>query len=134
MGFLEDVHFHPEELLRRLYDFLGVDPSFEPVKAQRKIHSRSEGEMPTRLAIHLARSYYDELEHLRERFGGYASFWQYCARRLIENPPAGESIPYPLWESPLWDDWTGDVGGPAAAGSRGILFQSGPLSSTQAVR
>ena len=133
VGFLEDVHFHPKELLRRLYDFLGVDLAFEPVKAQRKIHSRSEDEMPTRLAIHLARSYYDELEHLRERFGGYASFWLYCARRLIEDPPAGESIPYPLWESSLWDDWTGDVGRPAAPGSRGVLFQSGPLSSTQAV-
>ncbi len=134
VGYLEDVHFHPKELLRRLYDFLGVDPSFEPAKAQRKIHSRSEDKMPTRLAIHLARSYYDEMEYLRDRFGGYASFWLYCARRLIDDPPAGEFIPYPLWESSLWDDWMGDVGRSQAAGSRGARFQSGPLSSMQAVR
>ena len=134
VGFLEDVHFYPKELVRRLYDFLGVDPSFEPIKAQRKFHSRSEDKMPTRLAIHLARVYHDELEQLSERFGGYASFWLYCAERLIEDRPAQKTIPYPLWESSLWDDWTGDVGGSLAVSPRKVRFQSGPLSSVQALR
>ena len=134
VGFLEDVHFHPRELLLCLYEFLGVDTSFEPAKAQRKIHSRSDDKMPTRLAIHLARSYYDELEQLGERFGGYAKFWLYCAERLIDDPPAGETIPYPLWESSLWEEWMNEAGGPPAGDDREARFQSGALSSVQALR
>ena len=90
--------------------------------------------MPTSLAIHLARSYYGELEQLHERFDGYTSFWLYCAQRLIEDPPASETIPYPLWESSLWGNWTNDVSGSLAAGPREARLQSGPLSSVQAVR
>jgi sulfotransferase family protein len=134
VGFLEDVRFYPESLLRRLYEFLGVDPSFEPPAAREKIHSRSEDKMPTRLAVHLARTYHDELEQLHERFGGYASFWLYCARRLIEGTVPEESIPYPLWESPLWEEWTNGAGGSPAVDLLETRCQSGPLSSVQAVR
>ena len=134
VGFLEDVHYHPKELVQHLYGFLDIDPSFESPTARKKIHSRSEDTMPTNLATHLARTYYDELEQLSERFGGYAAFWLYCAERLIEDPPTQETIPYPLWESSLWDDWTDDVRGSLAASPREARFQSGPLSSVQAVR
>ena len=127
VGFLEDVHFHSETLLRHLYGFLDIDPTFEPPTARKKIHSRSEDKMPTRLATHLARTYYDELEQLSERFGGYASFWLYCAQRLIEDPPAGETIPYPLWESPLWKEWADEQ--EPRPGSREAGLQSGPLVS-----
>jgi hypothetical protein len=79
--------------------------------------------MPFKLAIHLARSYREDTRLLEERFGGYASFWRFCADRLAERPPAKgnkKQIKYPLWESKLWEAWEG---------SRNISPQSGPLSS-----
>ncbi len=125
VGFLEDVRFCPEGLLKSIYDFLGVDPSFEPPRPSKKVHTRSAEEMPTKAAVHLARNYRDEITQLHRRFGGYASFWLYCAERLIEDTPKTEGVPYPLWESAWWQDWTTGSGRP----SGGRLLQSGPLSS-----
>jgi hypothetical protein len=123
VGFLEDIHFFPEETLRSLYRFLGVDPSAARGAITQKIHPGSAGEMPVRLAIYLARSYLEETRHLEERFGGYASFWRFCAERLARRPPEKrkkKQLEYPLWESRLWKRWEG---------SRRISPQSGPLSS-----
>ena len=123
VGFLEDIHFFPEETLRSLYRFLGVDPSAARGAITQKIHPGSAGEMPVRLAIYLARSYLEETRHLEERFGGYASFWRFCAERLARRPPEKrkkQQLEYPLWESRLWKRWEG---------SRRISPQSGPLSS-----
>jgi Sulfotransferase family len=120
VGFLEDIHFFPEDLLRRLYEFLEVDLSKKYRVIRRKIHSGSQDTMPTRFAVYLARSYHKPLKVLHERFGGYASFWLYCAERLIEDPPEDEVITYPLYESKMWEEW---------AGSRRIAIQSGPLSA-----
>ena len=129
VGFLEDVGLYPGELLARLYGFLGVDSSFEPPSLHKKIHSRSSDTMPTSLASFLAHEYREETERLADLFGGYASFWNYCARRLIEDPPEGERIAYPLWGSPLWEEWKNSEQGAREAGLR-----SGPLSSLQAVQ
>lgn len=119
VGFLEDASLHPEELLERVYGFLGVDPSFRPPAWGERVNSTSVGEMPTSIAVYLARSYLEDLESLSGRFGGYASFWLHCARRLIEEPPKEESIPYPFWETPLWEEW----GDPETG------YRSGPLST-----
>ena len=119
VGFLEDVHLFPEELLRSVYGFLGVDPSFRPKKVGSKVHTRSTGSAPAAPLSHLARAYRDENTALEERFGGYASFWRLCAERLADAAPDGR-VAYPLWESPLWEEW----GGPDRA-----RFQSGPLPS-----
>ena len=132
VGFLEDVHFYPNRLLRRLYRFLGAGVSDDYRVIKRKIHSRAVEQMPTRLAVHLARVYHDDLRRLNQRLGGYASFWLYCAQRLIEAPPAGETIPYPLWESPLWEEWARASGMEPAMGSREAELESGPLSSVGA--
>ena len=120
VGFLEDIHFHPEALLRSVYDFLGVDPTFEPEKANKKVHSRSAPTMPVKFAVHLARMLRDETAWLGERFGGYPAFWNHTAERLLQAPPTEDEIPYPLYESPLWDAWEG---------SRSVGLQSGVLSS-----
>ena len=118
VGFLEDVHFFPEELLRAVYGFLGVAPSFEPPGANSKVHARPTGSAPAGSMAHLARSYREDARLLEERFGGYASFWRFCADRLIGEPPDGR-VAYPLWGSPLWEEW---------GGARNISPQSGPLS------
>jgi hypothetical protein len=129
VGFLEDVSFFPGELLKSIYGFLGVDPFFEPPFLEKKIHSRSSGTMPTGLAVHLANEYREETGHLADLFGGYASFWYYCVRRLIEDPPQEEQIPYPLWASSLWGDWTGELPSDENPG-----LHSGPLSTVQVAK
>ena len=131
VGFLEDIHFYPNRLLARLYRFLGVDPSANRKVIRRKIHSRDVETMPTRLAARLAEAHLEDAKTLEERFGGYASFWRYAAQRLIEDPPDSESIAYPLWGSPLWEDWLKESGLDPAPGSSEASPQSGPLSSVQ---
>ena len=126
VGFLEDVRFRPEELLERLYRFVDVDPSFEPPRPGKRVHTRATGEMPATVAEHLARAYLGEIRRLRERFGGYASFWHYCAERLIEEPPEKDAVPYPLWESAAWQEWLAAFEGTS---DRRPPVQSGPLSS-----
>ena len=108
IGFLEDVHFFPEELLKSIYGFLGADQSFEAPSLNEKVHSRSSNTIPTRLAVHLAHEYREETGRLADIFGGYASFWNYCAQQLIEDPPE-ERISYPFWESSLWKGWTEEL-------------------------
>ncbi len=130
VGFLEDIHFYPKDLLRRLYSFLGVDPSFESPGVGQTIHSRSAGKMSTQLGAYLASVYRDDLRRLHQRFGGYASFWLYCAQRLTDDPPSEEYIPYPLWSSKLWEEWA-SAPEPVLRSSR---LQSGPLSHVRAAR
>jgi hypothetical protein len=109
VGFLEDVHFFPEELLRRVYDFLGVNPAFKPRGLGQKIHVRSAGRVPTFPMVELARTYVDEAYRLEERFEGYASFWRHSVQSLAENPPPEDTVPYPFWESYLWSAWGGEA-------------------------
>lgn len=133
VGFLEDIHFNPGRLLEEVYRFLGVDPAFNSEIMNRKVHSRSTGKIPTKRARDLAELYYNQIQRLEKRFGGYASFWRYCADRLIEDPPEEEFIPYPLWESFLWAEWQKE--GPAPAVDRTeARFQSGSLQSVVAAR
>jgi len=127
VGFLEDVHFFPEDLLRAVYDFLDVDPHFRPPEPEKKVHVRSEDTMPGGVAVQLAQNYRQQIERFEEHFGGYASFWRFCAGRLIEAPPADGRIAYPLWNSHLWEEWTRSL----EADARRPRFQSGPLSSVE---
>ena len=123
VGFLEDVHFFPEETLRGLCRFLEIDPSVAGGVIREKVHTGSMSTMPLKLAMHLARSYLEDTKLLEERFGGYASFWRFCAEHLAEGSPAeseNTQITYPFWESELWGRW---------GGSHKVSPQSGPLSS-----
>ena len=128
VGFLEDIHFYPNRLLRRLYKFLGVDTNIEYKVIKRKIHSRDVETMPTRAAAHLAGIYLEDARRLEERFGGYASFWRFSAERLAEDVPQEEKIAYPLYNSPLWEEWVAQRGEDPSPGSREGEPWSGPLS------
>lgn len=108
VGFLEDVSLFPAEFLERVYDFLGVDSSFRSAGVGRKVHSRSTGRAPSEELAYLARLYRDDTKWISDRFGGYASFWLYCAERLLDEPPEEEFLSYPLWNSSLWKEWAGD--------------------------
>ncbi|MDQ3636882.1 MAG: hypothetical protein M3426_02650, partial [Actinomycetota bacterium] len=85
-----------------------------------RVHTGSVSTMPSWLAVHLARTYREDTKLLEERFGGYASFWRFCAEQLAEGSSNNTQITYPFWESKLWEQWEG---------SEGISPQSGPLSS-----
>ncbi len=110
VGFLEDVHLFPDRLLGELYDFLGVDPDFRPPGMEQRVHVRSVDRVPAEPMAYLARLYREEMEGLNERFGGYASFWLYCAERLAEDPPDDGLVAYPLWDSPMWTEWVDGTG------------------------
>jgi hypothetical protein len=133
VGFLEDIHFYPNRLLRRLYGFLGASSSPENYKViRRKVHSRDVETMPTAVASRLAQTYLEDARRLEERFGGYASFWRHSAERLAGEPPGGEHIAYPLYNSALWEEWVAQRGGGPEPGSREAEPHSGRLSSIQA--
>ncbi len=124
VGFLEDIHFFPEELLSSVYEFLDVDATFKPQGVGERVHARSSGRMLAESAVYLARLYREELLRLNEHFGGYASFWLHCAEKLSENPPEEEYLPYPLWESEIWKEWLEEGRGQPR-------YQSGPLSAAR---
>jgi hypothetical protein len=126
VGFLEDVHFYPEELLRSMYEFLGVDASFRPQGIGERVHARSAGRMLTESALYLGQLFREELSRLNEHFGGYASFWLYSAEKLAESHPKEEYLPYPLWESAIWEEWANEATGKPE-------FQSGTLPSVKTV-
>jgi hypothetical protein len=127
VGFLEDIHFHPGDFLRRLCRFLGVSARRAPKPRRRKIHGRSAPTVPTRVVAKFAAEFREESARLAERFGGYADFWLFCAERLAEGSVTEESLPYPLWESPLWTEWADEQ--QPHPGSREAGPQSGPLVS-----
>ncbi len=126
VGFLEDIHFYPGELLGSVYRFLGVDASFMPRGIGERVHARSAGRMLAESAVYLAKLYREELSCLNERFGGYASFWFYGAEKLAGRPPKEAYLPYPLWESAIWEEWTEE-----RAEQPG--FQSGPLTEVRSL-
>ncbi len=125
VGFLEDVHLFPEKLLKSLYDFLEVPVVFDERFLRLKVNSGQQSTMPTRFASQVAGAYRGQIRKMSQRFGGYADFWNYCAERLVEDPPPGEDLAYPLWESPLWEDW---ILASNTSGSNLPQIQSGPLS------
>ena len=130
VGFLEDVHFFPEDLLQAVYDFLDVDPFFRSPEPEKKVHVRSEESMPSGVAVQVAQNYRQQMERFEKRFGGYASFWRFCAERLIADPPADEYVAYPLWNSRFWEEWRRSP----EADIRTPRFQSGPLSFAELTR
>jgi len=127
VGFLEDVRFLPEEFLRRLYEFLEVPAYFDERFIRFKANAGQQITMPVRFAAQLSGAYRGQIEKMSRRFGGYADFWLYCAERLIDDPPPGNNLAYPLWESTLWGDWlqASDTSGSPPK------IQSGPLSQVK---
>ena len=127
VGFIEDIHFHPVRLLRHIYRFIGVDASYAQQVLKGRVNARSPKQMPSSAATYLSRRYHEDLRLLSERFGGYASFWLYCAERLA-NGSLDEEIPYPLWNSWLWKDWKNRSFSRTPAYPRKGRVQSGVLA------
>ncbi|AHY47256.1 Sulfotransferase family [Rubrobacter radiotolerans] len=105
-GFVEDIHFRPEEFLNAVYSFLEVGPREPPKLAQKKVHARGADRMPSKTARALALVYAGKVSSLSERFGGYADFWRFCSEAILDGYPEGsETVSYPFHESGLWERW-----------------------------
>ena len=104
VGFLEDIHFFPEDFYRPSsvfhVDLLSGPPSW------RGRHARSENSMPGGVAIQLAQNYRRQMERFEEHFGAMprsgASARSGWSRTLR---PSGAS-PTPVELLPL-EEWTG---------------------------
>ena len=127
VGFLEDIHFYPVRLLQRLCTFLELDSSHTREAKSRKINPSFQENIPTLLATQLARTYYEDLQCLSERFGGYTYFWLYCAEKLRKGTFSEDEIPYPLWDSCFWEEWT-KGSSPSTLHTQDVGIQSGPLT------
>ena len=92
--FFEEIAEHPEELLLRIFEFIGVEASLDHISAKtfsKKCNASSKNgiipddfPIPDKLARYLAGIYYEEIEYLHKNFGGYASNWLEGASCLLE--------------------------------------------------
>lgn len=101
VGFLEDIAFHPDELLAALCSFLGVQPR-RATTAMERINPGASALVPARVAATIARVHLDDLAALATRFEGYPRLWLDSARRLLEVPPDAGELSYPYWTDPTW--------------------------------
>jgi len=109
------------DLLTRVCRFLGVAPLDRWSNASSRVYGGSGATIPGELAVALAELYRAPLHELASRFGGYASWWRFCAEHLVDERPTG-GVPAQLFTSPLWDAWLAERGNMPPAP------QSAPLS------
>jgi hypothetical protein len=121
LGFMEDVARHPQLLLSGVCEFLGVSPVGGFQSAGRVVHQGAASTMPAGVAARLAEKYGLLARSMAERFGGYADFWAFCADRLQTGVEGSGEIPYPFWQTALWEEWV------AAGGRPPDGIQSGTL-------
>jgi Sulfotransferase family len=115
IGFMEDIHFHPHDVLRRLCAFLGIDEDANWPYLRIPVYRRSHSAMPLDSAADLAGLYRDRAAAVAERFGGFAEWWHYCCERLIEQGN-DRDITFPFYESRLWTEWSSGFVPPIQSG------------------
>lgn len=103
LAWLEDVHFRPQELLRRVCEFLGLpEPSSWPSTLEQPIWKGPLRKLPYDHANFLADLYGDPLDALASRFGGHAVWWRYAADNLGQAVTGDHELAYPFYDSGLW--------------------------------
>jgi hypothetical protein len=87
LAFSEELRGCPEDLLLRLYRFLGVEASTRhiPSYARQHVNAGTPRELPRRFARELARQYYPQLKALHARFGGYTTQWLRSAETILNG-------------------------------------------------
>jgi hypothetical protein len=109
LGFFEDIHFHPRELLGRIQQFLGVEPTAGE-QAEQRVNHGADDTMPLPMARFLAELYEEELAQVAARFGGYAAWWAYVAERLREETDEDGSVTHPFYDGRYWHEWLSEAG------------------------
>lgn len=109
VGFVEDIHFHPEEMLRGVYSFLGVSEESVAPHARQRVNEGAVRTIPHEAVVRLAELYGDQIERLDDAFGGWAAWWRYARDRLVEGDGNGD-VAYPFYVTELWSDWLRTTG------------------------
>jgi hypothetical protein len=122
VGFLEDIHFRPEEMLARIYSFLGVGPAPPAPFAGERVNRGPSSTIPGPVVAQLAELYGGLIGELERAFGGYAAWWRFCRERLAAVDR--DEVPYPFYETDLWDEW---VAARDDGDATGTALQSGLL-------
>lgn len=102
IGYMEDVSFHPRELLHRLFGHLGLADRPLGVNVEKKVYEGKASVVPMKFVRALSEMYLEELERLDGLLGGYASLWYEVARVALDSGPTEEDLVYPYWDSPRW--------------------------------
>jgi hypothetical protein len=104
VGFLEDIHFRPAELLTSICSFLGVSDRDDWPTLRTRVYSGSADTIPASFACRLAERYEPLVTELESRIGSYASWWRYVTEQLLAGVE-GSSLTYPFYEGHLWEAW-----------------------------
>ena len=86
--FFEEIVNSPEDLLLRIFDFIGVEASKKHISkniVMKANATANTGEIPRNLAVHLAHLYHEEIEYLNKYIGGYTSTWLENSSKLLES-------------------------------------------------
>ncbi|MBU0459049.1 sulfotransferase [Patescibacteria group bacterium] len=88
IGFYDEIIECPQDLLLRLFSFLGVSDSldFIPKNVSERIGEGINIPMPSHLEAFLAQMYNEKIFRLHEYFGGYATrWWEQSQKSLYTN-------------------------------------------------
>lgn len=87
IGFFEEIEERPDDLLRRIFEFLSVVVSEETIKKidKRKINSYgNDGTIPNEVRLKLAYIYHEDIKYLSLQYGGYADKWLAYAEECLK--------------------------------------------------
>lgn len=89
-AFFEEVTNSPEDLLKKIFEFLEVEPSLKYVSKTKsnKFNSTKNEGIPQNLARYLAKIYYQEIKELEQFIGGYSSNWLKYAEEILDAKDA----------------------------------------------
>ena len=75
--FQDQIEHSPEGLVRDLYNFLGVDASFQPPAGllRRRVNASAESDMPPSVRRLLVQQHRPMVEELNRMIGGYTTQW-----------------------------------------------------------
>jgi len=89
IGFYEDIALYPHDFLIKLYRFLEVDasPQLVPEDAQKPVYMTPSisAEISQKIAIFLAKLYYEQIKKLYEMFGKHTEKWLEQTENILKN-------------------------------------------------
>ena len=96
IGFQEQIRDNPEQLLKDICQFLGIEPADEQTftRARQRIHSHEYPGMPPAMGRFLAKRFIGDIEQLHQRFNNtYTAQWLAAARQYLDVSQEKPEIP-----------------------------------------
>ncbi|KHD06382.2 hypothetical protein PN36_04370 [Candidatus Thiomargarita nelsonii] len=85
IGFYDEISRSPENLLRNIFEFIGVDTVKFTDKIYNRINTSPDKEIPEKLKFDLAEKYYEQIKQVSNMLGGDAESWLKQAEKILEN-------------------------------------------------